>query len=88
MLDVHRFGCSRSSPGRVKPKTIKLEFVALHDQHAELDFNRSSSLKQQSVVRHVGRVGHITLIPNQPVFALSLLLSDACLAKKQQIPIL
>jgi hypothetical protein len=52
-----------------------------------LDFNRSSSLKQPSVVRHVGRLGHITLIPSQPVFALSLLFCDTCSVEKQQIPI-
>ena len=41
------------------------------DQHAELDFNSSSSLKQQSTGRHVAPLGHIILIPSQPVFALS-----------------
>jgi hypothetical protein len=39
------------------------------DQHAELDFNSSSSLKQQSAGRHVTSLGHIILIPSQPVFA-------------------
>jgi hypothetical protein len=32
------------------------------DQHAELDFYSASSLKQQSVGRHVPPFGHITLI--------------------------
>ena len=41
------------------------------DQHAELDFYSASSLKQQSAVRHVAPLGHIILIPSQPVFALS-----------------
>ena len=41
------------------------------DQHAELDFNSASSLKQQSVSRHDAPLGHIILIPGQPVFALS-----------------
>jgi predicted alpha/beta hydrolase len=42
------------------------------DQHTELDFYRASSLKQQSVGRHVAPLGHIILIPSrQPVFALS-----------------
>jgi hypothetical protein len=41
------------------------------DQHAELDFHSASSLKQQSVGRHVTPLGHIILIPNQPVFALT-----------------
>ena len=41
------------------------------DQHAELDFYSASSLKQQSVGRHVAPLGHIILIPSQPVFALS-----------------
>jgi hypothetical protein len=41
------------------------------DQHAELDFYSASSLKQQSVGRRVAPLGHIILIPSQPVFALS-----------------
>ena len=41
------------------------------DQHAWLDFYSASSLKQQSMGRHVAPLGHIILIPSQPVFALS-----------------
>ena len=41
------------------------------DQHAGLDFYSASSLKQQSAGRHVAPLGHIILIPHQPVFALS-----------------
>jgi len=41
------------------------------DQHAELDFYSVRSLKQQSAGRHVFPLGHIILIPSQPVFALS-----------------
>jgi hypothetical protein len=41
------------------------------DQHAELDFYSTSSLKQQSAGRHVAPLGHIILIPSQQVFALS-----------------
>jgi hypothetical protein len=41
------------------------------DQNAELDFYSANSLKQQSADRHVAPLGHIILIPNQPVFALS-----------------
>jgi hypothetical protein len=41
------------------------------DQHAKLDFYSASSLKQQSAGRHVARLGHISLIPSQPVFGLS-----------------
>jgi hypothetical protein len=41
------------------------------DHHAELDFYSASSLKQQSTGRHVTPLGHIILILNQPVFALS-----------------
>jgi len=37
------------------------------DQHAE--FYSASSLKQQSADRHVAPLGHIILIPSQPVFA-------------------
>ena len=40
------------------------------DQHAELDFYSANSLKQHSTGRHVAPLGHITLIPSQPVFAL------------------
>ena len=62
----------------------KVRFVL--DQHAELDFYSVSSLKQLSAYRHVAPLGHIILILIQPVFALSL--NAACLAEKQQIPIL
>jgi hypothetical protein len=41
------------------------------DQHAESDFHNASSLKQQSTDRHVTPLGHIILIPSQPVFTLS-----------------
>jgi hypothetical protein len=41
------------------------------DQHAELDFYSAISSKQQSAGRHVAPLGHIILIPSQPVFALS-----------------
>jgi hypothetical protein len=41
------------------------------DQHAELDLYSASSLKKQSVDRHVAPPGHIIMIPSQPVFALS-----------------
>jgi hypothetical protein len=41
------------------------------DQHAELGFYSASSLKQQSVSRHVAPLRHNILIPRHPVFALS-----------------
>ena len=41
------------------------------EEHAELDFYSASSLKQQSAGIHVALLGHIILIPKQPVFALS-----------------
>ena len=41
------------------------------DQHAELDFYNTSSLKQQSADRHIAPLGHIILIQSQPVFDLS-----------------
>ena len=47
----------------------KLRFVLY--QHAELDFNSASSLKQQFVDRHDTTLVLIILIPNQPVFVLS-----------------
>ena len=39
------------------------------EQYAQLDSYSASSLKQQSVDRHVTPLGHIILIPSQPVFA-------------------
>ena len=36
-----------------------------------MDFYGASSLKEQSAGRHVAPLGHIILIPGQPVFALS-----------------
>ena len=41
------------------------------DQHAVLDFYSASSLKQQSVNRHVAPLGHIIPIPCQTVFVLT-----------------
>jgi hypothetical protein len=41
------------------------------DQYAEFDFYSASSLKQQSAGKHVAPLGHIILIPSQPVFAFS-----------------
>ena len=38
------------------------------DQRAELDCDSASSLKQLSASRHVAPLGHIILIPVQPVF--------------------
>ena len=37
----------------------------------ELNCYSASSLKQQSANRHIAPLGHIILIPSQPVFALS-----------------
>jgi hypothetical protein len=50
---------------------MMMRFRFVLDQHAELDFNSASSLKQQSAGRHVAPLGHIILIPSQPVFTLS-----------------
>jgi hypothetical protein len=36
-----------------------------------LDLYNASTLKQQSMDRHVSPLGHIMLISSQPVFALS-----------------
>ena len=41
------------------------------DQHADLDLYSASSLKQQSAGWHVAPLGHIILIQNQQVSALS-----------------
>ena len=45
---------------------------SLDQQHALLDFNSASSLKQQSVDRHVAPLGNIIPILSKPVFAHSL----------------
>jgi len=41
------------------------------DNYAKFDIYSASSLKLQSADRHVVPLGHIILIPSQPVFALS-----------------
>ena len=41
------------------------------DQPDELDFNSTSSLKQQSAGRYVAPLGRIILIPSQPVVGLA-----------------
>jgi hypothetical protein len=51
----------------------------------KLDCYSTSPLKQQSGDRHVAPLGHIILIPSQPVSVF--VLNAACLAEKQQIPI-
>jgi hypothetical protein len=50
-------------------KLFSMNFVL--DQRAEMDLYSASSLKQQSVGRHVASLGYIILIPSQPVFALT-----------------
>ena len=41
------------------------------NQHALFNVYSANSLKQQSADRHVALLGHIILIPSQPVYALS-----------------
>ena len=50
------------------------------DQNASLDIYSGSSLKQQSVCRHVAPLRHIIFITSQLVFALI----AACLVEKLQ----
>ena len=59
-----------SSTRRVTVKQHKIIYSAI-------------SLKQQSAGRHIAPLGHIILIPSQPVFAFT-----PCLVEKQQIPII
>jgi hypothetical protein len=40
------------------------------DQRTELDFYSANSFKQQSASRNVVPLGHIILIPNQPVIVM------------------
>ena len=70
---------------RQRPLDLRLVCCVL-DQRAELDFNRANSLKQQSAGRPVAPLGHIILIPRQPVFPLSTY--AVCLAETQQTYIL
>ena len=51
-------------------KLIFNEVRFVRDQHTELDVYSASILKQQSTCRHVAPLGHIILIPRQPVFVL------------------
>jgi hypothetical protein len=52
--------------------TILVDNIPLIDVHVHLTaFYSASSLKQQSSDRHVAPLGHIILMPSQPVFALS-----------------
>jgi hypothetical protein len=53
------------------------------DQHAELGFHSVSPMKQQSAYRHVAPLGRF-----RATQSLLFLLNAACLAEKQQIPIL
>ena len=48
------------------------------DQHAKLHFHSASSLKQQSADRYIAPLGHIIMIPSQPVFTLSPLCCALC----------
>ena len=50
---------------------MMMRFRFVLDQPAFFDFYSASSLKQQSADRHVAPLGHIILLPRQPVFALS-----------------
>jgi hypothetical protein len=68
----------------LKNSDDEIRFVL--DQHAQLNFYSASSLKQQSVDRHVAALGHIILIRANK--SLLFLVNAGCLAEKQQIPIL
>jgi hypothetical protein len=57
--------------GSTEATKIKITAKVCHLYHAELDFYSASLLKQQSAGRRVAPLGHIILIPSQPVFALS-----------------
>ena len=46
-----------------------VHFVLEH--HAEMDLHSGISLEQQSDGKHLAPLGHIILIPSQPIFALS-----------------
>jgi hypothetical protein len=65
------FHHKRKSIGGIIVSMFAYEVRFVLGQNAELDFYSASSLKQQSAGRHVAPVGHIILIPSQPVFALS-----------------
>ena len=52
-----------------RSKDNEVRFVL--DQHAQLEFYSTSSLKQQTAGKPVAPLGHIILIPRQPFFAVS-----------------
>ena len=54
--------------------------------HASLDVYSSILLEQQTAGRHVAPFGHIILIRANQSYLL--LIKDACLVKKQKLPIL
>jgi hypothetical protein len=58
----------------------------IQDQHAYVGFVSASSLKQQSIGRHIAPRGHIILNPSQQIFVF-FLLNIACLEEEQQLPI-
>jgi hypothetical protein len=66
-------------------KQVDDEVRFVLDQHAELEFHSANSLKQQCVDRYVIPLGHIILIQSQR--SLLFPLNAACLAEKQEIPI-
>ena len=55
------------------------------DQHVEMDFYSTSSLKQQSTGRRVASLRHLILFPSKPVSALSL--NTVWFVQKKQITI-
>ena len=55
---------------------MKWWWGSLCSRPAHLDFYSASSLKQRSTGRYIAPLGHIILVPSQPVFALS---NAACL---------
>ena len=51
---------------------MKLVHFALDQQSTcKLDFNSVNLLKQQFSIKHAAPLGHIILIPRQPVFVLT-----------------
>ena len=84
MSNFSPISCGEQVTFLLDDKEDDIRFVL--DQPAELDIYSASSLKQQTAGRHVDPLGYINLILSQTY--LLLLLSDACLAQKQQIPIL
>ena len=64
------FSYIKASTSKLSMRLDDGEVCFVLDHHAGLNLYSASTLKQQFVSIHVAPLGHIILIPSQPVFAL------------------